>query len=43
MRFYPETYKDPVLGKNVKPMLAGIKFAELEQYKSIKRADVTKE
>lgn len=43
VRFYPETYKDPVLGKNVKPMLAGIKFAELEQYKSIKRADVTKE
>lgn len=43
VRFYPETYKDPVLGKNVKPMLAGIKFAELERYKSIKRADVTKE
>ena len=30
-------------GKRVKPMLAGMKVAELDDYKSVKRADVTKE
>lgn len=43
VRFFPESYKDQVLGKNVKPMLSGIKFAELQDYKSVKHADVTKE
>lgn len=43
MRFAPEVYKDIVSGKRVKPMLAGMKVAELDDYKSVKRADVTKE
>ena len=43
VRFAPEVYKDIVSGKRVKPMLAGMKVAELDDYKSVKRADVTKE
>ena len=43
VRFSPESYKDRALGKNVKPMLSGIKFTELQEYKSVKRADVTEE
>ena len=42
VRFAPEVYKDIVSGKRVKPMLAGMKVAELDDYKSVKRADVTK-
>lgn len=43
VRFAPEVYKDIVSGKRVKPMLAGMKVAELDDYKSVKRTDVTKE
>lgn len=42
VRFAPEVHKDIVSGKRVKPMLAGMKVAELDDYKSVKRADVTK-
>ena len=43
VRFFPESYKDQALGKNVKPMLSGIKFTELQEYKSVKHAEVTEE
>lgn len=43
LRFIPEGYQDRASRKIVRPLLSGMKLAELSEYKSAKKADVVEE